>query len=389
MSLLQNIARRIRHLGPISIAEFTQEVIAHPLHGYYPQAARIGHKGDFITAPELTPVFGEIVTAWTLLHWQRCNYGSTINYTELGPGTGSLIKDVLETVGIIGPAFFGQTPNVSANLVEISERFIAEQENKLCGSASDNLIKPETIFKNQNYLSRPSLYNSNVNWFSLLEYVPPQQSVYICNEFFDALPVQQFELTEQGWNEILVDVNEEDKLSLVRYKTPSADQLSVQDYYMGKAVGTQIEISRNSGRIVRDIATRIAESGGVALIIDYGEKESTDLTFRAFKDHQQVDPFEDLGLCDLTADVDFGFLQREAETIDGIQAYGPITQSSFLTLMGIGERFKQLYSIVPEEQQEKVIAAHDFLCSPDEMGDRFKVMCICRKEDPVPLCFES
>lgn len=367
-----------------------QEVIAHPLHGYYSQAARIGHKGDFITAPELTPVFGEIVTAWTLLHWQRCNYGSTINYTELGPGTGSLMKDVLDTVKIIGLAFFGQKPNVSANLIEISEQFIGEQESKLCGSKSEvNPVTPEVIFKNQNYLCRQSLFNSDVKWYSLLEYVPPQRSVYICNEFFDALPVQQFERTEGGWDEILVSVDDEDKLSLVRYQTPSADQLTLQDYYMGKSVGTQIETSKNSGRIVRDIAERIAESGGVALIIDYGEKESTELTFRAFREQQQVDPFQDLGQCDLTADVDFGFLQREAETIEGIKAYGPITQSSFLTLMGIGERFRQLYSVVPEEQQDKVIAAHNFLCSPDEMGDRFKVMCICRKEDPVPICFES
>jgi len=217
-----------------------------------------------------------------------------------------------------------------------------------------------------------------------------QPTVYILNEFLDALPVHQFEKTDDGWVEIMVGVHEkEDKLLYTTYKTGKAIMLDQDQELKELPVGMQIEHSPASQQIVQTLAERIAEVGGTALIIDYGEDSTSELTFRAFRDHQQVSPLEDLGLCDLTADVSFKDLRRAASKVNGVTAHGPVTQSSFLTLMGIGERFRQLYSVVPEDRQDAVIHAHNFLCSPEEMGDRFKVLCLTRSSDPVPFCFES
>ena len=299
------------------------------------------------------------------------------------------MKDILETTGIIGPAFFGKPPILHGNLIEISEKFIAEQEKTLCGNVKSP-ITPEIIFNNPNYLKRTGVHKSFLNWFSLIDYLPrpSKPNIFICNEFFDALPIQQFERTESGWVEILIDVNDDDTLRYTTYKTNDCIKIDNDDKYINFKPGTQIEISHQSEAMVTKIAERISEFGGFALIIDYGDSEINDLTFRAFRNHEQVNPLNDIGLCDLTADVNFSSLKSAAETVSNIRAYGPITQSNFLTLMGIGERFRQLYSIVPPDKQEAVIHAHNFLCSPDEMGDRFKVMCIGRNNDPTPLCFE-
>ncbi|XP_063679344.1 protein arginine methyltransferase NDUFAF7, mitochondrial-like [Bolinopsis microptera] len=392
MSLLSHFCRRIRMTGPLHVAELMHDVIMDPKHGYYPQAASIGHKGDFITAPELTPVFGEIIGAWSLLYWQQAKLPPKIHFTELGPGRGTLMRDIIDTVGIIGPAFFGKAPKLSASLVELSEKFIAEQEEMLCGNVR-NTITPQHIFDNHNYLSRTGLHKAKFKWYSMLDHAPDDKpSLYIMNEFLDALPVNQFQKTEEkGWVEIMVDVEPDmDKLFYTTYKTGKSIKIDQDKEFALLPVGSQIEHSPASDMLVTSLAERIAKSGGAALIIDYGEDQlSTELTFRAFKNHQQVNPLEDLGLCDLTADVNFKDLKKSIADVKGVKAHGPITQSSFLTLMGVGERFKQLYSQVPEDKQDSVIHAHNFLCSPDEMGDRFKVLCITRESDPVPFCFEG
>ena len=355
------------------------------------QAARIGHKGDFITAPEITPLFGEMISAWSLLYWQRAKHPPHIHFTELGPGKGTLMRDIMDTVGIIGPAFFGKPPKLSASLVEISEQFIAEQERLLCGSARDH-VTPEQIFNNPNYLSRIGLHKCRFKWYSMLDHVPSDRpAVYVLNEFLDALHVHQYQKTELiGWVEIMVDVVEgQDKLCYTTYKTGRSTVLDQDAELADLPVGTQIEQSPHANKIVQSIGHRIRDTGGTALIIDYGEDAiSSELTFRAFKDHQQVNPLEDIGLCDLTADVNFSQLKKSVGEVEGVVAHGPITQSSFLTQMGIGERFRQLYTQVPEDKQDSVIHSHNFLCSPEEMGDRFKVMCITRDSDPVPFCFE-
>ena len=133
-------------------------------------------------------MFGEILAAWSLLHWQNANYKSDISFTELGPGRGTLMRDIIETVGIIGPAFFDKTPKLSASLVEISEQFIAEQEKLLCGSVREP-ITPQQVFDNANYLSRVGLQKCRFKWYSLLDHVPNKRpTIYIMNEFLDALP---------------------------------------------------------------------------------------------------------------------------------------------------------------------------------------------------------
>eukprot|EP00116_Pleurobrachia_bachei_P003940 sb/3464202/ len=354
------------------------------------QAARIGHKGDFITAPELTPVFGEILAAWSLLHWQQAKYTTDIQFTELGPGRGTLMRDLIETVGIIGPAFLGRQPKLTANLVEISEQFVREQEKLLCGEG-ETRVTPTDIFEKEKYLARTGIHKCKFRWYSLLDHIPKSvPSIYIMNEFFDALPVHQFQKTaDKGWVEIMVDCDaDQDVLHYTTYRTGKAIALDHREDLLGAAAGTTFEYSPMSQRIIQTLSERISENGGAALIIDYGENELTsELTFRAFRDHQQVNPLEDLGLCDLTADVNFRDLSQSVG--ENITAYGPVQQGDFLTLMGIGERFKQMYSSVPEEKRDAVIHAVDFLCSTDQMGARFKVMCLARSSDPVPFCFES
>lgn len=302
------------------------------------------------------------------------------------------MRDIIDTVGIIGPAFFGKAPKLSASLIEISEQFIAEQERLLCGNIMKH-VTPEQVFDNPNYLTRTGLHKTRFKWYSMLEHVPVDRpALYLMNEFLDALPTNQFQKTEEkGWLEIMVDVERDsDKLFYTTYKTGRSIKVDQDKELAELPVGAQIEHSPAADEVVTSVAQRIAKSGGAALIIDYGEDHvSTELTFRAFKDHQQVNPLEDLGLCDLTADVNFRNLKKAVAGVEGVKAHGPITQSSFLTLMGIGERFRQLYSKVPPEKQDSIIHAHNFLCSPEEMGDRFKVMCITRDSDPVPFCFES
>ena len=309
---------RIAAEGPISVADYMAEANAH----YYATRDPFGAEGDFTTAPEISQMFGELIGIWLADLWLRAGRPAAARYVELGPGRGTLAEDALRAMRGTGLA-----PPVE--LVETSPVLRAAQAERL-----------------------------SARWHDDLSSVPESGPLLVvANEFFDALPVRQFE----GERELLV----------------SHDGRFVRD----GAVET--ETSPAALAIVGDLARRISAQGGAALIVDYGhDRPGTGDTLQAVSNHDYADPFEAPGERDLTAHVDFHALASAARA-EGVRICGPAPQGAWLNAVGIKLRVASLAKAVPERGPE-IAAARARLTGADQMGRLFKVMALVAPAWPEP-----
>jgi NADH dehydrogenase [ubiquinone] 1 alpha subcomplex assembly factor 7 len=319
--LEERLKARIAAEGPISVADYMAEANAY----YYATRDPFGVDGDFITAPEISQMFGELIGIWLADLWQRAGEPKAARYVELGPGRGTLAEDALRAMRGAGLA-----PPVE--LVETSPLLRAAQAERIPARWHDDL---STISE-----SGPLLV--------------------VANEFFDALPVRQFE----GSRELRI-------------------------YHDGRFVRdgkVETEASPVSTEIVADLALRLAGQGGAALIVDYGhDLPGTGDTLQAVSGHLYADPFEAPGERDLTAHVDFHALATAAR-IAGVRVFGPAPQGAWLNAMGIKLRAASLAKAAPERGPE-IAAARARLTGPDQMGRLFKAMALVAPGWPEPAGF--
>jgi len=363
--LLRELCAKIRFSGPITVAEYMREVLTNPVQGIYMNNSPLGAEGHFVTSPEISQVFGECIGIWLLNEWMKMGAPLPMQIVELGPGKGTLLNDILRTITQLRPK---DQPHISLHLVEISEEMRKLQVEKLCGSPT-NLTK--------------SKYGNEIFWYDNLRDVPKQFSLFISHEFFDALPIHKFVKTKEGWREILIDVDtlsEEPKLRYIRSRNETPTALLVDPFHSSD----DLELCPQAGIICKQISDRIDQFGGIGLIADYGGSNQTD-TFRAFRNHKQVDPLELPGTADLTADVDFNYISSQISP--DCSWFGPITQAAFLHYAGIGTRCQQLLRGGADEKI--ILDAYQTLTSPEKMGERFKFACLfpktmesIHKEDP-------
>ena len=344
--LAQVLARRIAATGPISVADFMAECLMHPEYGYYATRDPLGAQGDFTTAPEISQMFGEMIGLALAQAWLDQGASKSFTLAELGPGRGTLMADILRaTKGV--PGFHAAA---DIHLVEMSPVLKAAQAAKLAPHA---ITHHDTVAA-----------------------LPDQPLFLIANEFFDALPIRQFQREGAGWRERQVGLDG-DKLTIgMTGPVPARDiAFRLEDTRDGDVV----EWCPAAPTIMSEITTRITAHGGAAMIIDYGDWRSLGDTLQAVVAHEHVDPLAAPGEADLTAHVDF-------ETL--VQAAAPLTphlltpQGVFLERLGITQRAQTLAAQLSGAALEAHIAAHRRLTHPGEMGTLFKVLGLTRADAP-------
>nr|XP_053652431.1 protein arginine methyltransferase NDUFAF7, mitochondrial-like [Cherax quadricarinatus] len=213
---------------------------------------------------------------------------------------------------------------------------------------------------------------SPVFWYRHLGSVPRSFSVFLANEFFDVLPIHKICKTEDGWREVLIDIDEGDGPHHLRYVLSRAETPATKVFIQPEETRDEIEVSPDAAVLCEELASRIEEDGGIALIMDYGHDGKDSSTFRAFKNHALHDPLCEPGTADLTADVDFAHLKGQIQ--ERVITYGPVTQSSFLTNMGIEFRLANLMKHCHLDEQKSLISGFKMLTDPLKMGTRFKFL---------------
>ncbi|RVE43209.1 hypothetical protein evm_012158 [Chilo suppressalis] len=367
--LLEIIKEKIRLNGPITVAEYMHIVATNPTEGYYMKKDVIGEAGDFITSPEISQLFGEIVAIWFYAETQKMGPGKPLNIVELGPGKGTLMIDFLRVLNRLGY----DSTDLSIHLVEISSTMQSIQASRLCIShRAMDLDSPH------NYEGE-TVSGTKVYWYNDLKKVPSHFSWYIAHEFFDALPIHKFQKEEDGWRELLIDIDKNEKLY---YRISANETQSVKMLLrppLNSGDRTAIEISPRGLGLARQLAERVDQYGGIALIADYGHEGEKGDTFRAFHKHNVVDPLQNPGESDLTADVDYAQLRIAGSSTPSHENFaivvGPVTQKDFLERSQAEVRLKVLIDHAKtEEEKQKILRSYQMLVDPKKMGERFKFM---------------
>jgi len=337
--LAATIAARIAATGPITLADYMVECLLHPRHGYYTQRAVFGRAGDFVTAPEISQMFGEMVGLALAQSWLDQGAQTPVTLVELGPGRGTLMADLLRSWRAV-PALLG---SAELHLVEASPALRAIQADRLAAH-------------------RP-------HWHETADTLPDTHILLIANEFLDALPVRQFTRVEDGWRETVVGLRAE---RLVPGRSAPAAFRFLEHRLGDTQPGDIVEIQPTLPTVVGTVSKRIATHGGTALFIDYGGWRSRGDTFQAVQKHGYADPFEAPGAADLTAHVDFEAV-AQAATCAGAQASTMTQQGLWLARLGLAERAARLDAGLPSgDTRDAHRSAFHRLTDAQEMGSVFK-----------------
>jgi NADH dehydrogenase [ubiquinone] 1 alpha subcomplex assembly factor 7 len=356
-ALAEILRRRIAAEGPITIADFMTAALLHPEHGYYTGKDPFGADGDFITAPEISQMFGELIGLWCAATWQQMGMPRGITLIELGPGRGTLMADALRALRM-APEFL---EHATIHLVEASPALRAVQKSTL--SAYD------------------------VTWHDGLESLPEGPCLLIANEFLDALPIRQIVRQDDIWHERLVG-HDGDGFVFILDKAPSPlATLLPPPIAENTAPRSLIEMAPAVLGVAKTVSDRIARDGGAALFVDYGHGEtSPGETLQAVRAHQPVDVLDAPGTADVTAHIDFAAFARAASNAS---VHGPIEQGDFLMRLGIEARRATLSQGATQQTKTEIDQAFRRLTAPEEMGRLFKVMALVPKDAPVPAGFET
>lgn len=346
-NLAARFARLIANTGPISLAHYMAEANAH----YYTTRDPLGSDGDFITAPEISQMFGELIGLWLADMWIEAGRPEPVHYVELGPGRGTLARDALRAM-----ERYGLKPRI--HFVETSTSLKALQLEA----------------------------HEQALWHADLSTLPDSGPLLlVANEFLDALPVRQLVRTANGWRERMVALGP-GGLGLVAIAGDRPMDAAVPDSHLHAPEGSLIETSPASAAIVFEIAGRLAAQGGAALLIDYGyTAPQLGNTLQAVRAHRKVDVFATPGEADLTAHVDFSALAAIAQA-RGVRWLGTVEQGRWLRALGIEARANALAHHAPDQAQ-LVRDACERLIGEGQMGALFKIMGLAAPDWPAGAGF--
>jgi len=334
------IADRIRDTGPIGLDDFMAAATRH----YYASRDPFGARGDFITAPEISQMFGELIGAWCADTWRQMGAPKRFVLAELGPGRGTLLSDALRAVPELAVA--------ELHLVEGSPALRAMQAEKLARYAP--------------------------RWHERVEDLPGGPMILIANEFLDALPIRQFERAAAGWRERRVGLGGSGFAFTLAPTTESLPEAPL---------GAIREICPAARELAAWLAARLQRDGGAALFVDYGYVAGGfGDTLQSLRAHRRHDVLDDPGEADITGHVDFTAFARAAT---GANIFGPVEQGAFLHRLGIAERAERLMRSASREQARQIASARRRLVDPGAMGSLFKVMALANPALPTPAGFEG
>lgn len=352
-ALKERLKRLIAATGPITVADYMAACLFDPDAGYYTTREPFGVEGDFVTAPEVSQMFGELVAVWVYAAWQALGRPMPVTLAEIGPGRGTLMADMLRTLDRLDPGFVSRA---GIAMVETSPRLGDIQRKKLAGGRA----KPR--------------------WVSDIGDLPRGPLIVIGNELFDALPVRQFVRMQQGWRERVVALDAGGELAF----SAGASGLDPALLPPGPAEeGAISEAAPARTALMQIIAARIASDGGAGLFIDYGHTEpGFGDTLQAVRAHAFDDPLAHPGEADLTSHVDFAALVETARAC-GL-ATGLATQGDFLLGLGLLERAGALGAQAGEAARERLRGEVERLAGPEAMGTLFKVLAVAPRGIGLP-----
>jgi len=350
MSLRDRLTAQIAQGGPISVAQYMTACLHDPAEGYYATRPALGEAGDFVTAPLVSQMFGELIGVWAAACWTMLGEPAEVRLVEMGPGDGTLMTDLLRAARM-APAFLEAA---DLWLVETSPPLQALQASRL---------------------------GEGPRWAQRLADVPEGAPlILIANELLDCLPARQFVRTALGWSEQLIGLDGQNQLSFTLNPTPAAGLLP------DAPDGAVFEQSAAQEALGGELGARLARDGGAALLIDYGAATpGFGDTLQALRRHQKVDPLATPGQADLTVHADFPAVMIAARRAGAEAAI--LTQAEFLARMGVGLRAEALVQARPDKapmigrQLNRLVAA-------DQMGELFKACCL-HSLDWAPPAFEE
>ncbi|MDB5461868.1 MAG: hypothetical protein JWP23_257 [Phenylobacterium sp.] len=350
MSLRERLAAQIAAGGPISVAQYMTACLHDPEFGYYATRPALGEGGDFITAPMVSQMFGELVGVWAASSWELMGRPDELRLVEMGPGDGTLMSDVLRTV------------RHATGFLEAADLWLVETSAPLRALQRERLPQ-------------------DVRWAASLDEVPGGAPlILVANELLDCLPARQFVRTAIGWAEQVVGLDADGELAFGLAPTPAAALLP------DAAPGQVYEQSAAQGALGAELGRRVAADGGAALLFDYGRAEpGFGDTLQALRHHEKVDPLATPGEADLTIHADFPAVMAAAQAQGAAAAI--LTQADFLARMGIGARAEALVRAAPN-RTAMIGRQLTRLLGADEMGELFKA-CAIHSPDWTPPAFED
>lgn len=354
MPIDSKIRSIIKENGHIKIDDMMREVLSANSGSYYKSLKNIGRNGDFITSPEISQLFGEIIALWAIEKWQQLGMPKRFSLIELGPGQGKLMQDFLRTAKLV-PEFYNAA---RVYLLEINPHFIKKQKA--------NLIE----------------YNKNIKWLTDIKKIPKTQAILIANEFFDVMPIKQYMKVKNKWFELILVIDPIDgRIKYDKVELHKALQHQFLFEHTNSRDGAIIEESIESLNIIRFLSKHLCTHGGASLIIDYGYDIKTETrtrrqynsTLQAIKNHQYHSIIDSLGEADLTAHVDFNALKKAAIEQE-INDYNILSQKEFLVKYGIEIRLQALKNTASQEEGDILDRQVFRLISTKQMGELFKVL---------------
>jgi len=350
-SLTDHLTATIRDSGPISVAQYMCEALVNQSHGYYTTRDPFGLEGDFITAPEVSQMFGELIGLWCADLWLQMDRPAIVNLVEIGPGRGTLMADAWRA----SQAQLGFHEAVHLHLVDVSPTLRALQERALVDT-------------------RPG---SGPHWHHEFPEVPDGPILLIANELLDALPIHQYQRMTTGWHERLVDITPgSDTFRLVLSPEPAESPYAIPDTFAGTPIGAVVELCPAAEALVSHITERCVARGGAALFVDYGYTESgPHETLQGVRRHAGHPVFEQPGTADLCAHVNFARLCAVAGAAGGT-VWGPIGQGDLLKALGIHARAARLKQGASSQQTIDIDAAVERLAGSAKMGALFKAIAV-------------
>lgn len=349
-ALGEKIKTIIRANGPISVTDFFSLCLADPQHGYYRTREPFGVAGDFVTAPEISQLFGEMIGVFMVHAWQRHGTPAGVRLVEIGPGRGTMMADMLRVVQRLAPQLYD---NMHVHLIETSERL--------------RDIQQETLAE----------HGDKVAWHIDFNDVPRGFTLLAANELFDAIPIRQFVRTATGFRERMVAVDVDEELSFVA-GVATLDPAMMPEASLKTPLGTIFELAPARQAVMSAICDRLGDNGGTAVIIDYGHMATGfGDTLQAVRMHEYDPPLANPGEADLTSHVDF---QNLAETAlaAGLHVNGCVYQGDFLIGLGLMQRAGALGRDQDVNVQHDIQVAVERLAGAGEgkMGELFKVLAV-------------
>lgn len=358
-ALAARIARRIRAEGPLSLAAFMALALYDPEYGYYASRQPLGAAGDFVTAPEISQIFGESIGVWCALVWEELGRPDPVVLAELGPGSGRLAADLLRAAHAL-PDF---RHAIQLYLIEASAVLRAEQQRRL--RALD------------------------AAWLTRIEELPDGPLLLVANEFLDALPIRQLVRGSRHWSERMVALGPGARFVFADGpESPALSMLVPAGLRETAPAGAVFEICPPALALATALGARLGKTPGAALFIDYGRAASAPgASLRAVRRHVSVDPLGAPGAADLSADVDFAAFAAAAVAADSA-AHGPLAQGCFLERLGARARLAALSARASPSQRSALEGGLARLIEPQQMGALFKVLALTAPGSPPPPGFE-